>query len=130
MSHIKILLAASIGLLCISNAHSSEYVCLVGLVPPPTLPVQSNLGNLGYVTYYTSPAPNCGGANTQWFACSTGATSSVCAVDAQYSEAGLLGLYDSLRRAQESQKQIYVTTNKCIPNQGQCASVAMFYPFP
>lgn len=126
MKHRFLLLTA---LLCagISNVHATEYVCELSLVPPVVGPT---LGSSGYISMYTSPAPKCTGGTTEKFICSKGATSNLCGVNAQYSEASLIGVYESLRDAQALQQQIVMYWNACIGGGGSCAGGAMLYAYP
>jgi hypothetical protein len=110
----------------ISNVHATEYVCELSLVPPVAGPT---LGTSGYISMYTSPAPKCTGGTTEKFICSKGATSNVCGVNAQYSEASLVGVYESLRNAQALQQQIVMYWNACIGGGGSCTGGAMLYAY-
>ena len=111
----------------VSNARATEYVCEVTLAPPVAGPT---LGSSGYISMYTSPAPKCTGGTTERFICSKGATSNVCGVNAQYSEASLIGVYESLRSAQAVQQQIVTYWNACISGGGSCIGGAMLYAYP
>jgi hypothetical protein len=111
----------------VSNARATEYVCEVTLVPAVVGPT---LGASGYVSMYTTPAPKCTGAATEKFICSKGATSNLCGVNAQYSEASLIGVYESLRSAQAVQQQIVTYWNACIGAGGSCVGGAMLYAYP
>jgi hypothetical protein len=123
----RFLLVAGLLSASISNAYASEYVCELSLVPPAVGPT---LGTSGYISMYTSPAPKCTGGTTEKFICSKGATSSVCGVNAQYSEASLIGVYESLRSAQALQQQIVTYWNACIGAGGSCTGGAMLYAYP
>ena len=111
----------------VSNANAAEYVCELTLAPPVVGPT---LGSSGYISMYTSPVPKCAGGTTEKFICSKGATSNVCGVNAQYSEASLIGVYESLRSAQAVQQQIVTYWNACIGGGGSCIGGAMLYAYP
>ena len=123
----RFLLMAGLLSASISNVYASEYVCELSLVPSAVGPT---LGTGGYIAMYTSPAPKCTGAITEKFICSKGATSNVCGVNAQYSEASLIGVYESLGSAQALQQQIVTYWNACIGAGGSCIGGAMLYASP
>jgi hypothetical protein len=109
----------------ISAAHASTYVCQLTLAPPV---VDPTLGTSGYISMFTTPSPNCAGANTEQFICSKGATNHLCGVNAQYSEAALIALYETLRSAQSVQHQIVPYWNACVGAGGSCTGGVFLYP--
>ena len=124
MKKLLILFAILLGS-SVSAAHATEYVCQLTLAPPV---VDPTLGTYGYVAIYTSSAPNCGGATTERFICSKGATSHSCGVNAQYSEAALIGVYESLRSAELAQQAVVPYWNACIGAGGSCVGGVLLYP--
>lgn len=106
-------------------AHAGTYVCELTLMPPVADPTR---GSYGYIAMYTSDQPGCAGATTAWSICSKGATSHACGVNAQYSEAMLVGVYESLRSAEASQHPIVPYWNACIGAGGSCAGGVLLYP--
>ena len=110
----------------VCNVHASEYVCELSLMPSVTEPT---LGNFGYISMFTSPAVDCGGAITEKRICSKGATSKVCGVNAQYSEASLLSVYETLRSSQAAQQQIVSYWNACIGG-GDCTGGVTLFAYP
>jgi hypothetical protein len=109
----------------VSAAHATDYVCQLTLAPPVVDPTR---GTFGYVSIFTSPSPNCGGATTERLICSKGATSHACGVNAQYSEAALIGVYESLRSAELAQQEIVPYWNACIGAGGSCVGGVLLYP--
>jgi hypothetical protein len=109
----------------IVTAHATDYVCQLTLAPPVVDPTR---GTFGYVSMFTSPSPNCGGATTEQFICSKGATSHACGVNAQYSEAALIGVYETLRSAELAQQAIVPYWNACIGAGGSCVGGVLLYP--
>jgi len=76
-------------------AHANDYVCELSLMPAVVDPAR---GNFGYVALYTSAQPGCDGGTSFHAICSKGATSHVCGVNAQYSEAALISVRSEERR--------------------------------
>jgi len=109
----------------VSAAHAADYVCQLTLAPPVADPTR---GTFGYVSIFTSPQPNCGGATTERLICSKAATSHACGVNAQYSEAALIGVYESLRSAELAQQEIVPYWNACIGAGGSCVGGVLLYP--
>jgi len=109
----------------VSTVHATDYVCQLTLAPPVVNPT---LGTYGYVSIFTSPAPNCGGATTERFICSKGATSHLCGVNAQYSEAALISVYETLRSAESAQHAVVPYWNACIGAGGSCTGGVLLYP--
>jgi hypothetical protein len=108
-----------------SCAHANDYVCELSLVPPVVSPT---MGNSGYVEFFTSTEPHCAGAETQRFLCSKGATNKLCGVDAQYSEASLLSIYETMRSSEVTQQPIVPYWNACINAGGGCVGGVLLYP--
>lgn len=111
--------------LCASCAQANDYVCELSLVPPVVSPT---MGYNGYIDFYTSTAPNCAGATTERFLCSKGASNKVCGVNAQYSEASLLSVYETMRSSQVAQQPVVPYWNACINAGGSCVGGVMLYP--
>lgn len=109
----------------VSVAHATDYVCQLTLAPPVVDPTR---GMYGYISASTSPSPNCGGGTTERLICSKGATSHSCGVNAQYSEAALIGVYESLRSAELAQQMIVPYWNACINSGGSCVGGVLLYP--
>ena len=106
-------------------AHANSYVCELSLMPPVADPTR---GSYGYISLYTSDQPGCAGATAAWSICSKGATNHVCGVNAQYSEATLVGVYETLRSAESSQHPIVPYWNACIGAGGSCTGGVLLYP--
>ena len=111
--------------LSVSSAYANEYLCELSLVPPVAAPT---MGSSGYIEFYTSTAPNCAGGSTQRFLCSKGATNKLCGINAQYSEASLIGVYETMRSAQADQHPIVPYWNACINAGGSCVGGLLLYP--
>ncbi|HVT31345.1 MAG TPA: hypothetical protein VHE32_01775 [Rhodanobacteraceae bacterium] len=111
--------------LCAAHAQANDYVCELALQSPAASPT---MGNYGYIAFYTSSQPNCGGATTQWFLCSKGATNKYCGVGAQYSEASLIGIYETMRSAEAEQHPIVPSWSACINAGGSCVGSILLYP--
>jgi hypothetical protein len=107
------------------RAEANEYVCELSYQPPNTGPT---LGTYGHLEFYTSDAPNCGGAIEQHYLCSKGATYKFCGVDAQYSEASLLAVYTAMRSAEVEQHSVVPTWDACINAGGSCVGSVLLYP--
>lgn len=111
--------------LSVTCAHANEYLCELSLVPPVVAPT---MGTNGYIEFFTSDAPGCSGATTQGFLCSKGATNKLCGVNAQYSEASLLSVYETMRSAQTAQEPVVPYWNACINAGGSCVGGMLLYP--
>jgi len=109
----------------ITGAQANEYVCEVTLAPPAASPT---MGMYGYVSMSTTPMQNCGGGSTEKFVCSRGATNHLCGVNAQYSEAALISVYETLRSAEVEQHAIVPYWNACINAGGSCVGGVLLYP--
>lgn len=107
------------------RVRATEYVCELTLAPPAAAPT---MGNYGYISMYTTPSPACAGASTEKFVCSKGATNHLCGVNAQYSEAALISLYETLRSAEADQHVIVPYWNACINAAGSCVGGVLLYP--
>jgi len=107
------------------RARGTEYVCELTLAPPVASPT---MGSFGYISMYTTPSPACAGGSTQKFVCSKGATNHLCGVGAQYSEAALISLYETLRSAEVEQHVIVPYWSACINAGGSCVGGVMLYP--
>jgi hypothetical protein len=107
------------------RAHAIEYVCELTLAPSAAAPT---MGTYGYISMYTTPSPGCSGASTQKFVCSKGATNHLCGVTAQYSEAALVSVYETLRSAEVAQHAIVPYWNACISAGGSCVGGVLLYP--
>jgi hypothetical protein len=112
-------------MLAAGAAHASNYVCELSLMPPAADPTR---GNYGYIALYTSPQPGCAGGTSFFAICSTGATNHVCGVTAQYSEAALIGIYESLRSAEVPQHPVVPYWSACIGAGGSCTGGVLLYP--
>jgi hypothetical protein len=110
---------------CAARAQASEYVCELSLMPPA---VDATRGAAGYIAMYTSQQPGCGGQTAVYSICSKGATSHVCGVNAQYSEAALIAVYETLRSAEASQHAVVPYWNACIAAGGSCTGGVLLYP--
>jgi hypothetical protein len=108
-----------------ARAQANEYVCELSLMPPA---VDVSRGNSGYVSMYTSQQPNCAGQTAVYSICSKGATSHVCGVNAQYSEAALIAVYETLRSAEVSQHAVVAYWSACIASAGSCTGGVLLYP--
>jgi hypothetical protein len=108
-----------------TGVQATEYVCEVTLAPPAASPTK---GTYGYISMYTTPMQNCGGGSTEKFICSKGATSQLCGVNSQYSEAALISVYETLRSAEVEQHPIVPYWNACINAGGSCVGGVMLYP--
>jgi|SRR5579862_3302586 len=106
-------------------AHADDYVCQLTLAPSALDPT---FGNAGYIGIYTSKAPDCSGATTDAFICSKGATNHYCGVNAQYSEAALIAIYQTLHTAEVAQDPVVLYWNACINAGGSCVGGAFLYP--
>jgi len=106
-------------------AQANTYVCELSLMPPVNDPAR---GSYGYISLYTSDQPGCAGATAALSICSKGATSHVCGVNAQYSEATLIGVYESLRSAESLQHPIVPYWNACVGAGGSCTGGVLLYP--
>ena len=93
---------------------------------PPA--VDATRGTAGYIAMYTSQQPGCGGQTAVYSICSKGATSHVCGVNAQYSEAALIAVYETLRSAEASQHAVVPYWNACIAAGGSCTGGVLLYP--
>jgi hypothetical protein len=111
--------------LCAARAGATDYLCELSFQPANVAPT---MGAYGYIEFYTSSAPNCGGQNTQRFLCSKGATNKYCGVDAQYSEASLLAVYQMMRSAEVEQQPVVPSWDGCINAGGSCVGSIMLYP--
>ena len=107
------------------RAGATEYVCELTLAPPAAAPT---MGNYGYISMYTTPSPACTGGSTEKFICSKGATNHLCGVNAQYSEATLISLYETLRSAEVEQHVIVPYWNACVGAGGSCIGGVLLYP--
>lgn len=107
------------------RVRATEYVCELTLAAPAAAPT---MGSYGYISMYTTPSPACTGASTEKFVCSKGATNALCGVNAQYSEAALIGLYETLRSAEVEQHVIVPYWNACINAGGSCVGGVLLYP--
>jgi hypothetical protein len=125
MKSTLVLLIALLSL-SISHAYAAEYVCQLTLAAPVVSP---SMGTYGYISYYSSPAPNCSGATKEILVCSKGATNKLCGVYAQYSEAALMSLYETLRNSEATQQQIVSYWDGCIGG-GNCTGGVLLYPNP
>lgn len=108
----------------LSVAWADDYVCRVTYNPStPTV------GNYGYITMYKHTEPDCGGEYSgSHIFCSKGATYGPCAAGSyQYSERGLLALYDSLLGALESNTRIQVQGVGCVNGGYGCGAYVNFY---
>ena len=108
-----------------SCVQANEYLCELSLAPPVAAPT---MGTYGYIDFFTSAAPDCAGGTTQRFLCSKGATNKLCGVNAQYSEASLLSVYETMRSAQTAQEPVVPYWNACINSAGSCVGGLMLYP--
>jgi hypothetical protein len=108
-----------------ARARASEYICELSLTPPVVDPAR---GNSGYIAMYTSQQPNCSGQTAVYSICSKGATSHACGVNAQYTEATLIAVYESLRSAEVSQHAVVPYWNACITGGGNCTGGVLLYP--
>ena len=108
-----------------SCAHANEYLCELSLVPQIAAPT---MGTNGYIEFYTSAAPNCAGGTTQRYLCSKGATNKLCGINAQYSEASLLSVYETMRSAEADQQPVVPYCNACINAGGNCVGGLLLYP--
>ena len=108
------------------RAQAVEYVCELSLTPPAAAPT---MGTYGYISMYTTPSPGCSGASTEKFVCSKGATNHLCGVNAQYSEAALISVYETLQSAQAAQHTIVPYWNACINAGGSCVGGVLLYPY-
>jgi hypothetical protein len=108
-----------------ARAHASEYVCELSLMPSA---VDVSRGNAGYISMYTSQQPNCTGQTAAYSICSKGATSHSCGVNAQYSEAALIAVYETLRSAETAQHAVVPFWNACIASAGSCTGGVLLYP--
>jgi hypothetical protein len=106
-------------------ARANDYVCELSLMPSVVDPAR---GNYGYISLYTSVQPGCDGGTSFYAICSKGATSHVCGVNAQYSEAALIGIYETLRSAEVSQHAVVPYWNACIGAGGSCTGGVLLYP--
>ena len=124
---MKKLLAASALFFALAHspARAEDYVCQLTLAPAAPDPT---FGNAGYIGLYTSKAPNCSGATTDAFICSKGATNHYCGVNAQYSEAALIAIYQTLHAAEVEQDPVVLYWNACINAGGNCVGGAFLYP--
>ena len=97
---MKTLFAVLAGALSIvafeAQATPPAYVCMSMTAPSALDPT---LGRSGYVGFYTSANPDCGGVTAQYIVCSAGATNSACGSHAQYTDAGLQTLSEALQNA-------------------------------
>lgn len=107
------------------RAHANEYVCEIGLMPPVVDPTR---GSSGYVSLYTSVQPNCAGQTAVYSICSKGATSHACGVTAQYTEAALIAIYESLRSAEAAQHPVVPFWSACTGAGGSCTGGVLLYP--
>jgi hypothetical protein len=107
------------------RVQATEYVCELTLAPPAAAPT---MGNNGYISMYTTPSPGCAGGSTEKYVCSKGATSHLCGVNAQYSEAALISIYETLRSAETEQHPIVPYWNACISAGGSCVGGVLLYP--
>ncbi|HET7925637.1 MAG TPA: hypothetical protein VFL30_12105 [Rhodanobacteraceae bacterium] len=112
-------------LLVTGLAHANNYVCELSLMPSAFDPTR---GNYGYISLYTSIQPGCAGGTSFFAICSKGATSHSCGVNAQYSEAALIGIYETLRSAEVSQHAVVPYWNACIGAGGSCTGGVLLYP--
>jgi hypothetical protein len=117
---IPILLA-----LVAARADAAEYLCELSLHPPA---VPATMGTYGHIEFFTSSAPACGGSTVQRYLCSKGATYKFCGVDAQYSEASLIGVYETMRSAQVEQQPIVPSWDACVNAGGSCVGAILLYP--
>jgi len=108
-----------------TTVHATEYVCQLTLAPPAASPT---MGTYGYIAMYTTPAQNCSGGSTEKFVCSKGATNALCGVTAQYSEAALISVYETLRNAEVDQDVIVPYWSACINAGGSCVGGVLLYP--
>ena len=112
--------------MCAGQAGATEYVCELSLQPPAASPT---MGNYGYIGFDTSSEPNCAGSTKQWYLCSKGATNKYCGVSAQYSEASLIAVYETMRSAEVEQHPIVPSWNACInAGGGTCVGAIFLYP--
>src|SRR4029079_11747357 len=102
---------------CAARAQASEYVCELSLMPPV---VDATRGTGGYITMYTSQQQNCAGQTPVYSICSKGATSHACGVNAQYTEAALIAVYETRRSAEPFQHAVVPFWNACIAAGGSC----------
>jgi hypothetical protein len=104
---------------------ANEYVCELSLLPTASDPSR---GNFGYVSMYTSQQPNCAGQTAVYSICSKGAMSHACGVTAQYSEAALIGVYQTLRSAEADQHPVVANWSACVGAPGSCTGSVSLYP--
>lgn len=124
MKHALASLVA-LGLLFAANVRANDYVCELGISPAPADPTR---GNFGFITLYTTPQPGCTGAMSLYFVCSRNATNHYCGVDAQYSEAMLIGVYEMLRNAEADQHPVLPSWDPCITAGGTCTANVLLFP--
>jgi len=124
---MKNVVASCLTLIALASgiAHANTYVCELSLMPPVADPTR---GSYGYISLYTSDQPGCSGATAALSICSKGATNHVCGVNAQYTEATLVGVYETLRSAESSQHLIVPYWNACINAGGSCTGGVLLYP--
>ena len=103
---------------------ANEYVCELSLLPSAA---DSSRGNFGYVSMYTSQQPNCAGQTAVYSICSKGATSHACGVTAQYSEAALISVYQTLRSAEADQHPVVANWSACVGAPGSCTGSVSLY---
>jgi hypothetical protein len=119
---------ASISLLAAlgaAQADATEYVCELALQPPNASPT---MGSAGYISFFASDQPHCAGPTKQFYLCSKGATNKFCGVDAQYSEASLIGIYETMRSAEVEQHPIVPSWDGCVGGGGGCVGSIFLYP--
>lgn len=124
---MKNLLVALSMIACVVAPHAhAEYVCQLTLMPAAADP---SMGQYGYIPLYTSADPDCGGQTYYYAVCSKGATSKECGVNAQYSEATLIAVYESLRSSEATQQAMVTYWNACVGAGGNCVGGVLLYPW-
>ncbi|HVT31347.1 MAG TPA: hypothetical protein VHE32_01785 [Rhodanobacteraceae bacterium] len=126
MKKLFILLAGASSLFAFeAQATPPAYVCMSMTAPSALDPT---LGRSGYVGFYTSTNPDCGGVTSQYIVCSAGATNSECGSHAQYTDAGLQSLSQALQNAENTYQRIVTYPDQCVgSNNWGCTSAVTFY---
>jgi hypothetical protein len=107
------------------EAKAALYVCGTSY-----LSSSSNFGTDGYIWFTLYSGSNCSGTlNGTYFLCSAGATSNSCAASAtyRYSAAGLVAMFEALRRASGDNMRVDHAPALCNGGGVTCGSVVQFF---
>jgi hypothetical protein len=126
ISRLLVGLAAFIAVHVAAGAASADYVCGASYRPSTT----AGMGSEGYLTFSIYTGKDCTGTpvSNYWF-CSTGATSANCTSSAsyRYERQGLLASYRALVDAIANNVKVFVASGACNGGSGACANYVHFW---